>query len=99
MKCKYGKIKSIAEHLIIIVITFVQLGLLGTLVFNIEFLNPVSNAIKNFSITDLFFEVEHYGSHQEINQQITLVDISDVTEREKIANIIDEINVPHEKWL
>lgn len=93
MKCKYGKIKSITEHLIIIVITFVQLGLLGSLVFNIEFLNPVSNAIKNFSITDLFFEVEHNGSHPEINQMITLVDISDVTEREKIADIIDEINI------
>jgi hypothetical protein len=47
------------DHLIIVLFTFAQLLIIGLFVFNISFLNPIATALKNFSITDTFFEIQH----------------------------------------
>lgn len=70
-----------------------QLCLLGLIAFNLDFLNPVADALDNFSITDVFFDIQHSGSEPETNDLITLVDMTDLYARGDIANLLEEINL------
>lgn len=80
------------EHCLITLLAFVQLLFWGTLVFNLDFLNPISNALKNFSITDVFFEIERSNDSKEINDFITLVDITEIKERGDLALLLDDLD-------
>ena len=81
------------DHLIVTLSAFVQLCLLGLIAFNLDFLNPVADALDNFSITDVFFDIQHSGSEPETNDLITLVDMTDLYARGDIANLLEEINL------
>jgi len=79
------------EHCLITLLAFVQLMFWGTLVFNLDFLNPISNALKNFSITDMFFEIERSEDSREINDFITLIDITEIKDRGDLALLLDDL--------
>ena len=68
------------DHLLIVIGAFVLLGIVSFLTLNISFLNPVSRAWKAFSVTDPFFDIQHFGRPEE-SRTIAIVDISDVTDR------------------
>ena len=87
-------IKSIfhIEHCLITLLAFVQLIFWGTLVFNLDFLNPISNALKNFSITDVFFEIERSNDSMETNDFITLIDVTELEDREDLALLLNDLD-------
>ena len=78
------------DHLFIALGAFVLLGVLSFVTFNISFLNPVSKALKAFNVTDLFFDIQHYGPSEE-SGAIAIVDISDVAERGDIAVLLERV--------
>ena len=79
------------DHLIIVLFTFAQLLIIGLFVFNISFLNPIATALKNFSITDTFFEIQHSEQDSISDDLITLVDIKELYSREDIGLLIEQI--------
>ncbi len=79
------------DHLLIVLLTFAQLLIIGLFVFNISFLNPIATALNNFSITDTFFEIQHSGQDVKSNDLITLVDMKELSGREDIGFLIDQI--------
>lgn len=80
------------DHLIITLSAFLQLWLLGVIAINLDFLNPVADALDNFSITDVFFDIQHAGSEPEMNDLITLVDMTELYDRGDLANLMEDIN-------
>ena len=78
------------DHLLIAIGAFILLGVLSFLTLNISFLNPVAKAWKAFSVTDLFFEIQHYGKSEE-SGSIAIVDITDVEERSEIALLLERV--------
>lgn len=80
------------DHLVVTLLTFVQILLIGIFVYNINFLNPIAEALKNFSITDIFFEIQHSGQDETSDDLITLVDMKDLRDRGSIGFLLDEIN-------
>lgn len=78
------------DHLLITIGAFILLGVLSFITFNISFFNPVGKALKAFSVTDLFFEIQSYGKPGE-SGVIAVVDISDVGERGEIASILERV--------
>lgn len=81
------------DHFIITAMAFVLLWLLSVITFNLNILNPVAEALDKFSITDVFFDIEHSGSNPEQNDLITLVDMTELHKRGDIASLIEEINL------
>lgn len=80
------------DHLAVTLLTFVQILLIGIFVYNINFLNPIAEALNNFSITDIFFEIQHSGQDETSDDLITLVDMKDLRDRGSIGILLDEIN-------
>ena len=78
------------DHLLIVVGAFVLLGVVSFVTLNISFLNPVSRAWKAFSVTDLFFDIQHYGPSVE-SPAIAVVDISDVEDRGDLAVLLERV--------
>ena len=79
------------DHVIITLFGFALLAIFSVLVVNIDFLNPVSRALENFSITDMFFEIEHTDEPEECNI-ITIVDMTELYDRGDIAELIHEVD-------
>ena len=79
------------DHVIITLFGFALLAILSVMVVNIGFLNPVSQALENFSITDMFFEIEHTDEPEECNI-ITIVDMTELYDRGDIAELIQEVD-------
>ena len=78
------------DHLLIVIGAFILLGIVSFLTLNISFLNPVSRAWKAFSVTDLFFDIQHFGRPEE-SRTIAIVDISDVADRGDIAVLLERV--------
>lgn len=81
------------DHFIVSSITMIIIGLLVLITVNVEFLNPVVHALESFSMTDIYYRIQHSGTPQ-LNQQITLVDMTELTsrDRDKIAGVVREIS-------
>lgn len=54
---------------------------------NLSFLNPISEAIANFSITDKYYQM----IPERENHSITIVDLTSLYDRGKIAQVLEEI--------
>ena len=78
------------DHLLITIGAFILLGVLSFITFNVSFLNPVAKALKAFSVTDLFFDIQHYGKPDE-SGAIAVVDITDVGDRGEIASLLERV--------
>ena len=76
------------DHLLIVIGAFILLGVLSVVTYNISFLNPVAKALKAFSVTDLFFDIQHYGRSEE-SGTVAIVDISDIEDRGDIAVLLN----------
>lgn len=81
------------NHLGVCAVTFAMLWLLKTLTFSLDILNPVADAMENFSAADIFFEIQHSGSEPEISDIITIVDMTELHDRGDIAMLFEEINM------
>ena len=80
------------DHLIITASAFGQLLILGLITFNIDFLNPIATALENYSITDLFFDIQHTGTDPDSCGLVTLVDMTDLHDRRDIAALLEELD-------
>lgn len=66
---------------------------------NISFLSPVARAIKDFSMSDLYYHILWTGDEPEQSEVITLVDITDLHKRGQIAQAIEQVNEQKPKAL
>lgn len=81
------------EHLFVVIVTFILLGMLYLITFNVSFLSPVAKALSEFSVTDIFFEIENSGTAIDTCDVITIVDMTELHDRGDIAELINEIGM------
>ena len=60
---------------------------------NLTFLNPVQRSMMNFRMTDIFYEISNSGDVRDTSDIITIVDMTDVYERSRLADILDTIKM------
>ena len=65
--------------------------LVVALAVNISFLNPLERAVENFSMTDVFYDISYTSGERDTSDLITLVDMTDVYDRSRLADIVDSI--------
>ena len=66
--------------------------LLTVITFKTPALSPVAKALKNISITDLFFSLENKYIKADTCQSIVIVDMTELHSRADIGNLLTEIN-------
>lgn len=58
---------------------------------NLTVFNPVKKAFADFSMTDIFYEIQNSSGVKEFNNDIVLVDMTELYDRRKIAQSIRDI--------
>ena len=87
------------EHLIIAVLAVLILGVGCLIIVNISFLNPISEAIDDFSMTDMFYEIDHSTTIEEESNLISIVDLTNVYDRAEIGEILTILSCANPKLL
>lgn len=82
------------DHFLVTTLALVLLWLLSIITFNLSILDPVADALDEFSITDVFFEIENNKEENiETSDLITIVDMTDLHNRGDIASLMQEIGL------
>lgn len=94
-----GKKQTFLKACCVVIYAFAAMGLLVALALNMSFLNPVAQTMKGFSLTDVYYHVlQEYGS-ADTSRVVTIVDMTDVVDRGRIAEALVEIDSLHPKAL
>ena len=54
---------------------------------NLTVVNPVKKAFSDFSMTDVFYEIQNSSGVKEINNDIVLVDMTELYDRRKMPGM------------
>ncbi|MCR5820426.1 MAG: CHASE2 domain-containing protein [Bacteroidaceae bacterium] len=79
------------DHFLVVIYAIFLMWLVVTLAVNISFLNPLERAVENFSMTDVFYDISSTSGERDSSDLITLVDMTDVYDRSRLADIVDSI--------
>ena len=80
------------DNLIISIITTALLCGLLTIIKRLEFLDPVEKVVEQLSMMEVYFHINNSGE-KEMSQEISIVDITDLSERQRdsIAIVVNQI--------
>lgn len=86
-------LQAFIEHSFVCLMTAAVVGLLALIGLNIKFLNPVARAVKEFALSDIYYQMAQTdGETAEMSELVTLVDITRLHKRGDIAQVIEEVN-------
>ena len=99
LKKPRGKAWRLLKACGVVAFAFAAMGLLVALALNLSFLNPVAQTMKGFSLTDIYYHVlQEYGT-ADTSRVVTIVDMTDLTDRGRIADVLGEIDSLHPKGI
>lgn len=80
------------DNLIISIITTALLCGLLTIIKRLEFLDPVEKVVEELSMMEVYFHINNSGE-KEMSQEISIVDITDLSERQRdsITIVVNQI--------
>lgn len=79
------------RHIVITVLAFCIVGVLAIIAVNTSFLHPASRVVKEFSMTDAYYQILQETGEPEENDNITIVDMSDLYSRRDLAEALEKI--------
>lgn len=72
-------------------VAFMLIGILRFIAFHVDVFNPVAQAIKGFSTTDVFYDMM-LASPADTSNAIVIVDITCLHNRDSIATVLEEVD-------
>lgn len=82
---------NIIRHIFITVLAFCIVGVLAMIAVNTSFLHPASRVVKEFSMTDAYYQILQETGVPDTNTNITIVDMSDLYSRKDLAVALQQI--------
>ncbi len=79
------------DHLCVTLLVLLMGWLLTFASINLTVFNPVKKAFADFSMTDIFYEIQNSSGVKEFNKDIVLVDMTELYDRREIAQCIRDI--------
>ena len=79
------------DHLLITLLACLIMLVLGAFTFKTSLMSPVAKAFKNLSVTDIFFNIENSTMPADTCDIITIVDMTELTQRGDIGKLLSEI--------
>jgi len=87
------KVKTaVIDYIGICLIVFLLGYILVFASLNLSIFNPLKQALDDFKMTDLYFELMRSNKEKELNKDIVLVDVTKLTTRNDIAKAIHDIS-------
>lgn len=83
--------KELLRHSSVAVIASVIVAIYAFLALNLKFLSPITWAIKDFSLTDIYYRILSDSDEVQSSELTTIVDISNLYNRAEIAQLLKEI--------
>lgn len=83
---------ALLDYIGVCIIVFLLSSLLVLISLNLAIFNPLKLALEDFKMTDVYFELMRSGKEKELNKDIVLVDITQLTSRDSIAQAIADIH-------
>lgn len=76
---------------IVAALAFVVLDIMAFFTFNLSFLNPIKKAVKEFSMTDLYYQILQETGNPNTSPLITIVDMTELISRQDLAQALEDI--------
>lgn len=80
-----------ADHLCITLMVLFIGWILAFASINLTVIDPVKKAFADFSMTDIYYEIQNSSGVKEINNDIVLVDMTELYDRRQIAKCMEDI--------
>lgn len=81
------------RHVIITVLAFVVVGVFALFALNLSFLNPIAQVVKDFEMTDIYYQILQDTEEVEEDDDVTIVDMSELYSRRDLAVTLHNIEV------
>ena len=78
-------------HVIITVLAFMVVGMFAMLALNLSFLNPIAQVVKDFEMTDIYYQILQDTDEREVDDEVTIVDMSELYSRRELAEVLENI--------
>lgn len=91
-----SRFSVLVQYVIISLLAYVSMGFFA-LLLSIKTFNPLSNALMSFSFTDIYYQLYSEVSTPDTSQVVTIVDMTDIFSRGKMASLLEDIEAGQPK--
>lgn len=92
---KYDKKETWGRNAIVTLLSFAIMGFFASITVNIKSLNPLTEAVSNFSFTDIYYGILHDTGDPQVNHTVTVIDIYQFQGRGNYAKLLEDIEALH----
>ena len=82
----------IINHFVVALLSLIILWICSLIAINISFFDPIKRALQNFSLSDVYYQVMKESEGEKDNNLITIVDMTTLYDRGRMAQVINEVN-------
>lgn len=76
---------------LVVCLSFVVVGIFALVTLNLSFLNPIEQVVKDFSMTDIYYQVLRDTGEPRESRAVTIVDMTELYSRSDLARVLDNI--------
>lgn len=89
--------KTSVRYVMATIIAFCIVGIYGLLALNLKIMNPLVQALKEYTITDFYYQVIGTSTERDTSRIVTIVDMTELVDRRDIAYALMEVQEQHPK--
>ena len=91
------KTNKFLHHLMASAIAFSIVAIYALLAYNLKIFNPLVQVLKEYSITDFYYQVIGTKAERDTSRIVTIVDMTRLNDRRDIAYALSEVQEQHPK--
>lgn len=91
MSQEKSKKKNLLSYIAITMLAYLMMGFFALITVSVKPLDPLSSAVKNFSFTDIYYEILNEGAAKDTSNLVTIVDMTELYRRSDLAQTMDDI--------
>jgi len=91
------KRNDLLRYVAIAVLAYLMMGFFALITLKFKPLDPLSSAVKNFSFTDIYYEILNESANRDTSKVVTIVDMTKLYRRGDLAKVMEDIESCHPK--
>lgn len=85
------------RHVIITMLAFIVVGVFALFTLNLSFLSPIAQVVKDFEMTDVYYQILQDTGEGDVDETVTIVDMSELYSRRELAAALHDIEAQQPK--
>ena len=83
--------RTMKHYVMATIIAFCIVAIYALFAINLKILNPLVQALKEYSITDFYYQVIDSKAERDTSRIVSIVDMTELTDRRDIAYALSEV--------